>query len=190
MEWFRSVILRSLGDTLDLLKDDENYIHMKLPINKISREFEENLEEKTNNTKKKIKIRNATKSDANNFIRLHKTIWSSTTMPYKPFSKEIVENLIEDPNIIFLIANVNDKDVGFAIIHYAGKHNQIGIITALGIISEFQRKGFGTKLGLEIWKYFKKKGLEELNCRVSKDNTKAYLFIKSLGFEEFDDYLG
>jgi ribosomal protein S18 acetylase RimI-like enzyme len=80
-------------------------------------------------------------------------------------------------------------DVGFGIIHYTGEDNQIGVITALGITPELQRRGFGTVLGLEIWKYFEDKGLEELRCRVSKENTKAYLFIKSLGFEELDDYL-
>jgi ribosomal protein S18 acetylase RimI-like enzyme len=189
MEWFRSIILRSLGDTLDLLKEDENYIHMYLPINKISKAFENNLYKKIDKTIKNIKIREATRSDVNIFIELHKTIWLSTKMPYKPFSNEILIKMIEDPSIIFLIANLNDKNIGFAIIHYAGKQNQIGIITALGVIPNLQRKGFGTILGLEIWNYFKKKGLKELRCRVSRDNKKAYLFIKSLGFKELDDYL-
>lgn len=185
MEWFRTVILRSLGDTLDLLKDDENYIHMKLPIKKISGDFEDNLQEKINSTIKNANIRKATRSDAEIFIQLHKDIWSSTKMPYKAFSKENVEKLIEDPNIIFLIANLNNKDIGFGILHYAGKQNQIGVITALGVMPKYQRKGFGTILGLAIWNYFKQKGLEELRCRVSKENKKAKEFIKSLGFEEF-----
>jgi len=188
MEWFRSIILRSLGETLDLLKDDENYIHMMLPIKKISNEFEDKLKQRISDSLKSITIRKATRSDANNFIKLHKNIWSSTKMPYKPFSKEFVEKLIDDPNIVFLIANLNEMDVGFGIIHYTGEDNQIGVITALGITPELQRRGFGTVLGLEIWKYFEDKGLEELRCRVSKENTKAYLFIKSLGFEELDDY--
>jgi len=190
MEWFKSVILHSLAETLDLLKDDENYIHMKLPIKRVSKEFENNLKRKINNTIKNIKIREATRSDTNFIIKLHKEIWSSTSMPYKPFSNEILEKLIEDPTVIFLIAEMNKKDVGFGIIHYTGKQNQIGVISALGIIPEVQRQGFGTILGLEIWNYFKEKGLKELRCRVSKDNKKAYLFIKSLGFEEINDYNG
>ena len=63
------------------------------------------------------------------------------------------------------------------------------MISALGVLPELQRRGFGTILGLEIWHFFKNKGIEELRCRVSRDNKKAYLFIKSLGFEELDDYL-
>ncbi|MFW9930306.1 MAG: GNAT family N-acetyltransferase [Candidatus Thorarchaeota archaeon] len=185
MEWFRSIFLRPLAESLDLLKDDENYIHMKLPIKKISREFENELKKKIRNDINVIKIREATRKDVQVFIQLHKVIWTSTSMPYKPFSREIVEELIEKPNIIFLIANFNDKDVGFGIIHYVGEERQIGIITAIGVIPEHQRKGFGTILGLEIWKYFKEKGLVELQCRVSKDNKKAKEFIKSLGFEEF-----
>jgi len=189
VEWFRSIILHSLADTLDLLKDDENYIHMRLPINKITIRFEKNLKEKIDSALRNIKIRKATKSDANIFINLHKDIWTSTQMPYKPFSREIVIKLIEDPKVVFLIANLNDQDVGFGIVHYAGEKNQIGVISALGVIPELQRRGFGTILGLEIWNYFKKKGINELRCRVSKDNDKAYNFIKSLGFEELDDYL-
>lgn len=188
MEWFRSIILRPLAESLDLLKDDENYIHMKLPIKRISREFENKLKKKTHKDINRIKIREATRKDTQVFIQLHKVIWTSTSMPYKPFSRELVEKLIEKPDIIFLIANFDDKDVGFAIIHCIGDEKQIGIITAIGVIPEHRRKGFGTTLGLEIWKYFKKKGLEELRCRVSKDNKNAYLFIKSLGFEELDDY--
>lgn len=188
MEWFRSIILRSLAETLDLLKDDESYIHMRLPIEKITKEFEENLRTKFDKTLTNVKIREATKNDVENFIQLHKQIWMSTKMPYRPFSKEVLIKLIEDPNVIFLITNLNDKDCGFGIIHYTGEKNQIGVISALGIIPDLQRKGFGTILGLEIWGYFKKKGLKELRCRVSKENKSAYLFIKNLGFEEFDDY--
>ncbi|MFW9939291.1 MAG: GNAT family N-acetyltransferase [Candidatus Thorarchaeota archaeon] len=186
MEWFRSIILHSLGETLDLLKDDESYIHMRLPIKKITMEFEENLKKKFDKTLKNVEIREATRKDVEIFIELHKQIWMSTIMPYKPFSKEVLIKLIEDPNVIFLIAKLNNKDCGFAIIHYTGENNQIGVISALGVIPNLQRKGFGTALGLEIWNYFKKKGLKELRCRVSKENKSAYLFIKNLGFEEFN----
>lgn len=184
MEWFKSVLLQSLADTLDLLKNDENYIHMKLPIKKISSKFEENLQQRIANNLVKVKIREATRADAKIFMELHKDIWLSTSMPFKPFTQKNVEQLIETPKIIFLIANIDDKDIGFAIIHHAGKQNDIGVITALGIKPRLQRNGLGSILGLEVWKYFKKKGLKELRCRVSKDNKKAYLFIKSLGFEE------
>jgi ribosomal protein S18 acetylase RimI-like enzyme len=188
MEWFKSVMLRSLADSLDLLKNDENYIHMKLPVRKISKNFEDNLKQRFTKNLINVKIREATRLDAKIFMELHKDIWLSTSMPYKPFTKENVEELIEAPGVIFLIANRYDKDIGFAIIHHAGKENEIGIITALGIIPKLQRNGLGTILGLEIWKYFKQKGLKELRCRVSKDNKKAYLFIRSLGFEELDDF--
>ncbi|MFX0058987.1 MAG: GNAT family N-acetyltransferase [Candidatus Hodarchaeota archaeon] len=190
MEWFRSIILRSLAETLDLLKDDESYIHMRLPIERITKKFETNLKRKIDNTLNKVIIREATKNDVETFIQLHKHIWMSTTMPYKPFSKDVLKKLIEDPNVIFLIAKINNKESGFGIIHYTGEKNQIGVISALGIVPDLQHKGFGTILGLEIWNYFKKKGLKELRCRVSKENKNGYLFIKSLGFEEFDDYIG
>lgn len=183
MEWFKSLLTRKLAETLDDLKDDSNYIQLKLPMNKITSEFEKNMRTMVDTGVLNAKIRIATLDDIESFMNLHEKAWKSTKMQYKPFSKELLTELINDKHIIFLIAKVNEIDCGFAIMYFTGENKDIGIITALGVVPEVQGKGLGTMLVIEIWDYFNNNGAKELRCRVEQDNIKAYRFIKSLGFE-------
>ena len=131
-------------------------------------------------------IRIATLDDIESFMKLHEQAWKSTQMQYKPFSKELLTELINDKHIVFLIAKVKKIDSGFAIMYFTGEDKDIGIITALGVVPEVQGKGLGTMLVIKIWDYFKNNGAKELRCRVEQDNIKAYKFIKSLGFELYN----
>lgn len=185
MEWFRSLLQKMLAETLDDLKGDSDYIQMKLPIEKITLEFEEKLKKRASLSAINAKIREASLIDINSFQKLHEQIWQGSQMRYKPFSRELLRDLIKDPNITFLIASVNEKDSGFGIVYFTGDNKRIGVIAALGITPSFQGKGLGTILGLKIWQYFKDKGLKELRCRVSRENKNGYEFIRSLGFEEY-----
>jgi ribosomal protein S18 acetylase RimI-like enzyme len=186
LEWIRNVITRLITDTIDTLKDDSNYVEMRLPVIKISQEFERALKQKEMHNASSIKVREARLNDIDNIMNLHEQTWKSTLMPYKAFSKELLSKAIDDSSIIFLIMEVNDRDVGFALIYYTGLKLDIGMIAALGIIPEFQRGGLGTALGLSVWDFFKRKGVKELRCKVSKENKIAYSFIRSLGFEELN----
>ena len=185
MEWFRSLLQKMLADTLDDLKVDSDYIQMKLPIAKITIELEENLKKRASHSIINAKIREANLNDIESFQKLHEEIWQGSQMRYKPFSRELLRDLIKDPNITFLIASVDAKDSGFGIVYFTGNSKSIGVIAALGISPSFQGKGLGTILGLRLWQFFKDKGLKELRCRVSKENKNGYEFIKSLGFEEY-----
>ncbi len=183
MEWFKSLLTRKLAETLDDLKDESDYFQMRLPVNKITSEFDRNLRNMAHNSVFYAKIRVANLDDIESFMKLHEQAWKSTKMRYKPFSKELLTELINDQHIVFLIAKVNNIDRGFAIMYFTGENKDVGIITALGVVPELQGKGLGTILVIEIWDYFKKNGAKELRCRVEKDNMNAYRFIKSLGFE-------
>ena len=183
MEWFRSILTRKLAETLDDLKDDSDYIQMRLPVEKITIDFETSLRNLAQRSSINAKVRIASLKDIKSFIILHEKIWKTTSMRYRPFSEDLLTDLIKDPHIIFLIAQVGKLDSGFAIIYFAEGENHIGIITALGVIPEMQGKGLGSILVVEIWDYFKKNNAKELRCRVDKDNIKAYKFIKNLGFE-------
>ena len=183
MEWFKSLLTRKLAETLDDLKDESDYFQMRLPVKKITSEFDRNLRNMANNSVFHAKIRVADLDVIESFMRLHEQAWKSTKMRYKPFSKELLTDLINDQHIVFLLAKVNNIDSGFAIIYFTGENKDAGIITALGVVPELQGKGLGTMLVIEIWDYFKKNGAKELRCRVEKDNMNAYRFIKSLGFE-------
>lgn len=163
-----------------------NYIQMRLPVNKITSSFEETLQNKIKVKVKQAKIREAVEDDINNLISIHDKAWHSTPMPYHPLSKDKLFEIIKDPDITILIAEVNSIDIGFIILYFTGENNIIGVIAGLGILPEYQHKGLGTFLGLVSWNYFKSKGVKELRCKVFKDNKISYNFIKELGFEEYD----
>jgi len=186
MQWFRSLLQKMLAENLDDLKLESDYIQMKLSIEKISAGFERALKERASHSIVHTEIRVASFKDIESFQKLHKETWNNTHMRYKPFSNELLRDLINDPNIDFLIASVNGIDSGFGIVYLSKSDREIGVIAALGVLPKLQGKGLGTILGLKIWEHFKNKGLKELHCRVSKDNENAYKFIKSLGFEEYD----
>ena len=94
--------------------------------------------------------------------------------------------LVKNSDTLILIAKVNSVDKGFAIIHLIGDNNEIGVISALGVVPELQHKGLGTILGMACWDYFKEKGVLELKCIVYEENLVSYSFITGLGFEEED----
>lgn len=163
-----------------------NYIQMRLPVHIITRDFEESLQNKIKHKVKQAKIREAVEDDIEDLITIHDQAWHSTPMPYHPLSKDKLFEIIKNPDITVLIAEVNSIDIGFIILYFTGENNIIGVIAGLGILPEYQHKGLGTFLGIASWNYFKGKGVKELRCKVFKDNKISYNFIKELGFEEYN----
>jgi ribosomal protein S18 acetylase RimI-like enzyme len=166
---------------------EDNYIQMRLQVSHITVEFDRMLRERAKNNQLHIEVREAAEKDIDSLIGLHDCAWSVTPMPYRPMTRDSIIEKIKDPAIIFLIANVNGVDSGFALIYFTGDKMQVGVIAGMGIVPSYQRKGLGTVLGLACWDYFKKKGVLELRCKVYKDNIASYKFIKGLGFEVYNE---
>jgi len=169
----------------DLATTGMEYIQMKLPVVKITPEFEEMLTEKVEHNILRAKIREAKVEDLNSVAALYNRSWLTSSTPYSMISIESLKTIFEYPETIFLIARVYGSDAAFVILDYEGPKNEYGIIAGLGVIPRFQRKGLGTVIGMAAWNYFKKKGIKELRCEVYKDNLASFNFIKSIGFEEF-----
>ena len=161
------------------------YIQMKLPVDKITPEFEKMLTEKMEHNILRAKIREAKVEDLESVKYLYNRSWLTSSTPYSMISFESLKTILEYPETIILIARVYGSDAAFVILDFEGPKNEYGIIAGLGVIPRFQRKGLGTVIGMAAWKYFKKKGVKELRCEVYKDNVVSYNFIKSIGFEEF-----
>jgi ribosomal protein S18 acetylase RimI-like enzyme len=194
---FKKIALRRLFLNLD--KTDEvdsahekllqgmRYIQMRLPIEKITREYEENIEKKIEANIYQAKIREASEKDLKIVTEIYNKAWLTSNTPFRPIQKETLSTIFQDPNTVFLIARVYGIDGGFVIIDLEGDNKEFGVIAGLGILPRFQRKGLGTILGLAAWSYLKKKGIKELRCEVYKDNKASYQFIKGLQFEEFGE---
>ena len=161
------------------------YIQMKLPVEKIKPEFEEELRKKVEKNVLRAKIREAKEEDLESVMHIHNRAWMTSNEPFSQLSIDSLKNLYEYPEIKILIAKVYGSDSGFVILDLEGPNNEYGVIAGLGVLPRFQRKGLGTVIGMATWNYFKKKGIKELRCEVYKENEVSYNFIKSLGFEEF-----
>ncbi|MFX0074470.1 MAG: GNAT family N-acetyltransferase [Candidatus Hermodarchaeota archaeon] len=161
------------------------YLQMRLPIDKITKDFENSLKDKIEHKIFHASIREATKDDLTSVQNIYNKAWLTSNTPFRPIEKDTLKKIFYDPDTVFLIAKVYGIDGGFVILDFEGENNEYGVIAGLGVLPRFQGKGLGTILGLAAWNYFKEKGLEELRCEVYKDNQKSYKFVRGLNFEEF-----
>ena len=163
------------------------YIQMKLPVDKITDQFEQKVKEKVEANIYQAKIRVATEKDLEIVKEIYNKSWLTSNTPFRPIEKGTLKTIFNDPNTTFLIARVYGIDGAFLIIDFEGENNEYGVIAGLGVLPRYQRKGLGTILGLAAWSYLKEKGIKELRCEVYKDNKVSYNFIKGLQFEEFGE---
>jgi len=168
-----------------LLQEGMIYKQMRLPVEKITPEFEAQMKEKIEHNIYQARIREATEKDLNTVVEIYNKSWLTSNTPFRPMEKETLKKILMDPETVFLIARVFGIDSAFVILDFEGKNKEFGIIAGLGVIPKFQRKGLGTVLGLATWDYFKKKGVKELRCEVYKNNDISTNFIEALKFEEF-----
>jgi GNAT superfamily N-acetyltransferase len=168
-----------------LLQEGMVYRQMRLPVEKISPEFEAQMKKKIEQNIYQAQIKEATEKDLNIIVDIYNKSWLTSNTPFRPMEKETLKKIFVDPDTVFLIARVFGIDSAFVILDFEGKDKEYGIIAGLGVIPKFQRKGLGTVLGLATWDYFKKKGVKELRCEVYKNNNVSTNFIEALRFEEF-----
>jgi len=169
----------------ELLTKGLEYIQMKLPVDKITPEFESKITEKVKRNILRAKIREAKLEDLESVVALYNRSWMTSNTPYSPISANSLKIIYKYPETLILVAKAYGPDAAFVILDYEGPNKEYGIIAGLGVIPRFQRKGLGTVIGMAAWNYFKKHGVKELRCEVFKDNKVSHNFIKSIGFEEF-----
>lgn len=162
------------------------YIKLKLPIDKISREYKNSFKKKIRKNFTKPKISLVTRNDIPCVVKLYNRAGLTSTSPFRPITIEQLTELYNDPKYELLIAQLYGIDAGFAIVGYEGLNDEYGVIDGLGIIPRFQRKGVGTALGIAVWNIFNQKQVKELRCEVHYRNYASLNFVKSLGFEEYD----
>lgn len=162
------------------------YIQMRLPVEKITKDFEEVLRKKVEKNVLKAKIREAKEQDLESVMYIHNRAWMTSNEPFSPIDLQSLRVIFNYPETTILIAKVYGNDAGFAILDLEGEKEEFGIICGLGVLPRFQNKGLGTVIGMSAWNYFKAKGVKELRCEVYRDNKVSYNFIKSLGFEQYD----
>ncbi len=172
----------------ELYQDGMVYIQMRLPVEKITEEFEGKLKDKIEHNIIKAKIREATDSDLETLKNIYNRAWLLSNTPYRPITKTDLKKLLDYPDTVFLIAKVYGIDAAFVLLDFEGENKEIAVIAALAVIPRFQRKGVGTIIGMSAWSFLKQNysNVKEVRAEVYKDNVVSYSFIKGIGFEEFD----
>lgn len=161
------------------------YVHLKLPVEKISTKFEEQIKNDIDHNYLDIYTRKAKMEDLKSILFIYNKAWKELTDPHGSMTTESLEKIFHFQDVAIILANIYGMDVGFIILDFEGAEREYGIIAGLGILPRFQRKGIGKALGMAAWRYFKEKGVIELRCEVFIENKHSYEFIKSLGFEEY-----
>lgn len=170
-----------------ILEEGMVYFQMRLPVDKITKSFEDQLKVKIEHNIYRANIRVATEKDLQTIVDIYNKSWLTANTPFRPIARETMKKIFADSTTAFLIARVYGIDGAFVILDFEGEHNEYGIIAGLGVLPRFQRKGLGTVLGLAAWEYFKNKGVKELRCEVYEGNKKSFNFIKSLNFETYGE---
>jgi len=178
-----------IDDSVDeLYQDGMVYIQMKLPVEKITEEYEQLLKDKIEHNIIQAKIRKAAKEDVDTLKQIYNRAWLTSNTPFRPISKTDLLTILKHPDTIFLIGKVYGIDAAFVLLDFEGENKEYAVIAALAVIPRFQRRGVGKILGMAAWNYLKENysNVKEIRCEVYKDNLVSHAFIEELGFEEFE----
>jgi ribosomal protein S18 acetylase RimI-like enzyme len=163
------------------------YTQMRLPIEKITPEMEQKLKEKIQPHILKADVRECSGEDLEKLMYIYNRSWMTTNTPFSPIELDSLQSIHDYPETVILIVKLYGKDVGFIILDFEGDNNQYGVIAGLGVLPSYQGKGIGKLLALHAWDKFEEKGVEELRCEVYSKNERAERFIRSIGFEKYDE---
>lgn len=113
-------------------------------------------------------------------------IWKYTD-EWKEIIRKNLEEQLVDENHLILIAEVKDDVVGFAHgeVQYRTTHLPaiVGRIASIFIIEDYQRRGIGSRLIQEIYKFFRTKNVEDVYLRYVLCNIEGEKFWEKLGFK-------
>jgi len=81
----------------ELYKDGMVYIQMKLSVENITKEFEEELKKKVEHNILKANIRKAQKEDLESLKNIYNRAWLTSNTPFRPITKTDLLKIIEHP---------------------------------------------------------------------------------------------
>ncbi len=144
-----------------------------------------------------LKLRKAEVSDVDTIVSMRLSlqrhleksnplIWRYTDEKKKLIGKNL-EELLADENHLILIAEVDKEVVGF--IHGQVQQRLTHLPTVIGSLATvfvnegFRRRGIGSRLINEIYKFFRTKKVEDVYLRYVVGNREGVKFWETLGFE-------
>lgn len=101
---------------------------------------------------------------------------------------------LTSPDSQLLVAVDGLKVVGYShsiIIENVSVHGHFrgGSVAEIEIVPEYRRQGIGSRLFVEIKKWFEARGIPEVEIRVHVNNRQGYSFCKKQGFADYVNVL-
>jgi len=127
-----------------------------------------------------ITIKQATNKDLETLYKIEKECFTK-----EAFTKKQIENLLQNPNAISLIAQTSNETAGFIIglIHQSNK-TRIGHVITIDVAIKHRRKGIGTKLLNELEQKFIRKDIETCYLEARIDNIAARELYRKQGYKQ------
>lgn len=109
-------------------------------------------------------------------------LWERAKLSYKPFGrdrKDRINRELEQPQSLFLVAEVDGKIVGSVLGTHDGRK---GWINRVSVDPQFRRQGIAKKLITMIEKYFGSSGIDIIACLIEDSNTLSSEIFQRLGY--------
>lgn len=136
-----------------------------------------------------IKIKPASLNDLQTLYKIERECFS-----LEAFSIEEIAFLIQNPNSISLLAQIDGEIAGFVIgLIYDTRGGKMGHVFTLDVAKKHRRKGVAMKLMNELEAKFRENNVKECFLEVRLDNEAAKKLYRKLGYEEITclrDYYG
>jgi GNAT superfamily N-acetyltransferase len=144
-----------------------------------------------------LTIRRAVSSDMERIVELrllsqkhfeesNPLIWRITEEG-KKLLKQKVENDIANGNVQILLAEVDGEIIGYVQGEVTSRTDHlprtVGQVSLMYVVKKFRRKGVGSRLVKELYKFFVSNKAEDLTVRYIIGNREAEGFWRKLGFE-------
>ena len=130
-----------------------------------------------------ILIRKLTINDVDDISRIYAAI---TQKPVDMGLKRIVEEQSPREKNACYVAELEEKVVGYMISYILSGGfglKKSAWIAQLGVDPKYMGQGIGDRLAREIFKFYKKTGIENVYTSVRWDSTDLLSFFKTLGFD-------
>lgn len=146
-----------------------------------------------------IQIRKAKPADVGEIINLNQQLFDYESLNFDKTldcswpskNEEYFKKSIEDKNSFVLVAETNNKIIGYFIgnLKKAGDYRNIKRIAEgdnAYILPDYQRKGIGIQFYKRFLKWAKEKEITKVKAVVSAKNKNSLNWHKKLGFEYYD----
>jgi len=129
-----------------------------------------------------ITIKQATINDLEKLYQIERECFT-----VEAFSKEHIAYLLQNPNTVSLVAQINSEIVGFIIGLIRRQDKMItGRVYTIDIASKYRRKGVGLKLLDELERIFIRRGVKMCYLEARVDNVAALELYRKHGYVEVE----